>query len=184
MRVTGGQVKGYVLKVPRSGLVRPTTNVVRQALFSILEGMANDWSQVLDLYAGSGALGIEALSRGAGWVDFVEREPRCCVVIKENLLKTGFSNKAHVYCCSVMKALTFLTNKYDIIFMDAPYSDQPSVSLLRQLATSSIINADSLVAVSHSYRLPLSDGYDGLRLIREQRYGDTCISIYRKEEKS
>jgi len=184
MRVTGGKVKGYRLRVPRGSLVRPTTDMVRQALFSILERVANDWSQVLDLYAGSGALGIEALSRGAEWVDFVEREPHCCVVIKENLKKTGFSDKAHVYCCTVMKALTFLENKYDIILMDAPYSDQSSVNLLRQLAISSIINTDSLVAVSHSHRLPLSDSYDGLCLIWEQRYGDTRISIYCKEEKS
>lgn len=183
MRVTGGSVKGYRLKVPGAGLVRPTTDMVRQALFSILAGMANGWSRVLDLYAGSGALGIEALSRGAGWVDFVEREPRCCAVIKENLKKTGFSDKAHVYCCTVMKALSFLKNKYDIILMDAPYSDQSSADLLRQLAVSNIINTGSLVAVSHSNRISLSDSYDGLRLVREQRYGDTRISILHKEDK-
>lgn len=184
MRVTGGRVKGYRLKVPRGSLVRPTTDLVRQALFSMLEVMAKDWSQVLDLYAGSGALGIEALSRGAGWVDFVDREPRCCTVIKENLEKTGFADKARVYCCNVMKALTFLNNKYGIIFIDAPYSDPLPGNVLRQLAASNIINMDSLVAVSHSHRLTPSDSYDSLRLIREQRYGDTRLSIYHKEVES
>jgi len=180
MRVTGGEVKGYRLKVPKGDLVRPTTDMVRQALFSMLGVMANDWRKVLDLYAGSGALGIEALSRGAGWVDFVEREPRCCAIIKDNLEKTGFKDKAHVYCCNVKKALTFLSDKYDIILMDAPYSDRSSGDLLQQLAESDIINVDSLVAVSHSNRSPLSGSYDGLRLVREQRYGDTRISIYHK----
>ncbi len=180
MRVTGGEVKGYQLKVPKGDLVRPTTDMVRQALFSILEVMANNWAKILDLFAGSGALGIEALSRGAGWVDFVEREPRCCAVIKENLVKTDFKDRAHVYCCSVKKALTFLEDKYDIILMDAPYADRTSIDLLPQLAESVIISRDSLVVVSHASRFPLNSGYDDLSLVREQRYGDTCISIYHK----
>jgi 16S rRNA (guanine(966)-N(2))-methyltransferase RsmD len=78
MRVIAGEAKGHQLKVPKGTTVRPATDLVRGAIFSILETIASDWSQVLDLFSGSGALGIEALSRGAGWVDFVDREPRCC----------------------------------------------------------------------------------------------------------
>ena len=181
MRITGGIVKGHRLKVPKGSLVRPTTDIVRKALFSILETTASDWSQVLDLYAGSGALGIEALSRGADWSDFVDQEPKCCAIIKDNLIKTGLMEKAHVYCCSVTKALTFLNTKYNIIFMDPPYSDPKVGNLLQQLAISNLVGTGSLVAVCHSHRLPLKNSYDSLQLIKERHYGDTGISIYQKE---
>ncbi len=182
MRITGGIAKGHRLKVPKGGLVRPTTDIVRKALFSILETTTSHWSRTLDLYSGSGALGIEALSRGADWSDFVDQEPKCCAIIKDNLIKTGFIEKAHVYCCSVNKALTFLNTKYDIIFIDPPYSDTGTDNLLQQLATSNLIGINSLIAVCHSHRLSLKNNYDSLKLIKERRYGDTCISIYKKGE--
>lgn len=124
MRVITGRAKGHYLKVPRAAGVRPATDLVRGAIFSILETATSDWSQVLDLFSGSGALGIEALSRGAGWVDFVEQQPRCCAIIKQNLEKTGLTAQAHVYCCSVARAISFLDKEYSIIIMDPPYSDK------------------------------------------------------------
>lgn len=181
MRITGGIAKGQQLKVPKTQLVRPTTDKVRGAIFSILASLAGHWSRGLDLYAGSGALGIEALSRNAEWVDFVDQEPKCCTAIKQNLQKAGFSQKAHVYCCSVAKALTFLDNQYDVIFLDPPYSD-PSINIMvAQLASSKVIGDSSLVVVSHDSRVPLQQSYDGLSLVKERRYGDTCISIYEKQ---
>lgn len=183
MRITGGTVKGQQLKLPKNRLVRPTTDRVREAIFSILASLTSHWSRGLDLYAGSGALGIEALSRDVGWVDFVDQEPRCCAIIKQNLEKVGFSQKAHIYCCSIAKALTFLSDKYDIIFMDPPYSD-PSISgLVTQLANSRLVGDKSLIVVSHASRLSLGHSYDGLSLVKERRYGDSCISIYHKEVK-
>jgi len=181
MRITGGTAKGQLLKLPKSRLVRPTTDRTREAMFSILASLTSDWSRGLDLYAGSGALGIEALSRDAEWVDFVDQAPRCCAIIKQNLEKVGLSQKAHIYCCSVDKALTFLSDKYDIIFMDPPYSDQSIDNVVTQLANSRLVGGRSLIAVSHASRSPLQHRYDGLFLARERRYGDTCISIYHKE---
>ena len=98
MRVITGRAKGHLLAVPKGVYVRPATDLVRGAIFSILENTASEWSRVLDLYAGSGALGIEALSRGAGWVDFVDYERRCCGIIKQNLEKTKLGANAHIYC--------------------------------------------------------------------------------------
>ena len=112
MRVIAGKAKGHRLKVPTGTYVRPATDLVRGAIFSILETTADDWSLVLDLFAGSGALGIEALSRGAGWVDFVDHEQRCCDIIRQNLEKTGLTAQTHIYCCSVAKAITFLDKEY------------------------------------------------------------------------
>jgi len=181
MRITGGIAKGQQLKLPRNRLVRPTTDRVREAVFSILVSLTNHWSRGLDLYAGSGALGIEALSRDVGWVDFVDQEPRCCAIIKQNLERVGFSQKGHVYCCGVAKAFTFLSTRYDVIFMDPPYSDPSINNMVTQLANSRLLDGKSVVVVSHASRSPLHHAYDGLSMVKEKRYGDTCISIYHKE---
>jgi len=180
MRITGGIAKGQQLKVPKNDLIRPTTDRVREAIFSILASLNSHRSRGLDLFAGSGALGIEALSRDTEWVDFVDQAPKCCAIIKQNLQKIGFSQKAHVYCCSVAKALNFLKEKYDIVFMDPPYSDMSINNMATQLANSGVVDDKSLIVISHASRFPLQDSYDGLSLIKEKQYGDTCISIYQK----
>jgi 16S rRNA (guanine966-N2)-methyltransferase len=181
MRVITGKAKGHRLKFPKGTTTRPATDLVRGAIFSILENVADDWSLVLDLFSGSGALGIEALSRGAGWVDFVENEPRCCGIIKENLEKTKLSAQAHVYCCSVVKALSLLDKEYNIILMDPPYSNSSIGNFITKLATSRLVGTNTTVVVTHSPRLPLSPDYATLKLIKEHRHGDSCISLYRKE---
>jgi len=182
IRITGGTAKGQQLKLPRNCIVRPTTDRVREAIFSILASYLGSWSRGLDLYAGSGALGIEALSRGAEWVDFVDQEPRCCAIIKQNLTKVDFFEKAHVYCRSATKALDFLTSNYDIIFMDAPYSDLTIKDVITKIANSELVGDQSIIVVSHASRFPLAHGYDGLYLVKEKQYGDTCISMYGKAD--
>jgi 16S rRNA (guanine966-N2)-methyltransferase len=181
MRVIAGKAKGHHLKFPRGTTTRPATDLVRGAIFSILENTASEWAQVLDLFSGSGALGIEALSRGAGWVDFVESEPKCCGIIKENLEKTKLSGQAHIYCCSVAKALPFLDKEYSIILMDPPYANTTIGDLITQIAASSLVGTKSTVVVTHSPRRPLNSTYATLRLVKEHRHGDSCISIYQKE---
>jgi len=181
MRVITGKAKGHRLKFPKGTSTRPATDLVRGAIFSILENIADDWSRVLDLFSGSGALGIEALSRGAGWVDFVESEPRCCGIIKENLEKTKLAAQAHVYCCDVVKALSLIDKEYNIILMDPPYSNTSIGNFITQLATSRLVGTDTTVVVTHSPRLSLSPSYAAINLVKEHRHGDSCISIYRKE---
>ena len=181
LRVITGTAKGTLLKVPSTGL-RPATDLVRGAIFSILENLTDDWSCVLDLFSGSGALGIEALSRGTGWVDFVDRERRCCDIIKLNLEKTKLEAKAHVYCSMVTKALSFLDKEYSIVLMDPPYADTTIGGVVEQLANSKLISQDSIVVVDHSSRFPLQEKYGTLNLFKEHHHGDTTISIYRKEK--
>jgi 16S rRNA (guanine966-N2)-methyltransferase len=184
MRVIAGKAKGHRITAPRGTGTRPATDLVRGAIFSILENMGGDWAQVLDLFSGSGALGIEALSRGAGWVDFVEQNPRCCGIIRENLEKTKLAAQAHIYCCSVAKALSFLDKEYGIILMDPPYSNSSIGNLITRLATSKLVGANSIVVVTHSPHLPLSPTYAPLNLIKEHRHGDSCIAVYQKEERT
>jgi 16S rRNA (guanine966-N2)-methyltransferase len=181
MRVITGKAKGHHLKFPKGTRTRPATDLVRGAIFSILENTAEGWAQVLDLFSGSGALGIEALSRGAGWVDFVESEPRCCGIIRENLEATRLSAQAHVYCCSVAKAITLLDKEYDIILMDPPYADRSIGDFITRVANSRLVGEKTTVVVTHSPHLTLSQRYAAINLVKEHRHGDSCISIYRKE---
>jgi len=183
MRVIAGKAKGHQLKFPKGTSIRPATDLVRGAIFSILENITSDWTQVLDLFSGSGALGIEALSRGAGWVDFVEQNPRCCGIIRQNLEKTRLATQAHIYCCSVAKSLSFLNKEYKIILMDPPYSDSSIGTIITRLATSKLVGKDSIVVVTHSPHLSLNSTYPPLSLVKEHRHGDSCIALYKKEEK-
>jgi 16S rRNA (guanine(966)-N(2))-methyltransferase RsmD len=184
MRVIAGKAKGHRLKVAKGTITRPATDLVRGAIFSILETSTNDWAQVLDLFAGSGALGIEALSRGANWVDFVDREPRCYAIIKQNLEKTKLAEQAHVYCCSAAKAISFLDKEYSVILIDPPYSDPSIGNLITQLAMSKLIGVNSTVVVTHSTHFSLNPTYATLSLTKDRRHGDSCIAIYHKENKS
>ena len=168
------------MKVPETGL-RPATDLVRGSIFAMLENLTDDWSRVLDVFSGSGAMGIEALSRGASWVDFVDREPRCCAIIKMNLEKTNFSAQAHVYCIAAAKALSALDKEYSIVIMDPPYPDASIHEVVEQLAGTKLINQDSMVVVTHSSRFPLKSNYGMLTQFKERRHGDSTISIYRKE---
>lgn len=181
MRITGGAVRGQLLKVPKSRLTRPTTDMVRSAVFSLLSNVL-EGARVLDLFAGSGALGIEALSRGAAWADFVDQQPRVCAIIKHNLHKTGLADRAHVYCAGVSSALGFLKGPYNVVFMDPPYAQSQVISMvLKQLAGSSLLTEGSYVAVCHASREPLVVDIASLTS-KARRYGDTTVTIIRKEK--
>ncbi len=181
MRVIAGDAKGTQLKGPERATTRPATDLVRGAIFSMLEGLANDWSLVLDLYSGTGAMGIEALSRGAGWADLVDRQRRCCDIIKQNLAKTKLAERAHVYCMEVEKAISILDKEYDIIIMDPPYRNTAIGETITKLANSRLVGPDTIVVVTHSSHLTLEIKYPPLSLIKERRHGDSCIAIYSKE---
>ncbi len=184
MRVITGKAKGHHLKFPDGTKTRPVTDLVRGAIFSILENMTDDWSNVLDIFAGSGALGIEALSRGADWADFVENEPKCCDIIRENLAKTKFTAQARVYCCSALKAISTLNKEYNIILMDPPYANASTGEFITQLAQSKLVGDNTTVVVTHSSRIPLEPAYAGLALKKDHRHGDSCIAFYQKEARS
>ena len=144
----------------------------------MLECTAPDWSRVLDLYAGTGALGIEALSRGAGWADFIEQSAKCCAIIKQNLERTGLAEKAKVYCSDAEKALSFLSGGYGIILVDPPYFDSSVSFILPKLASSALVAEETSIVVEHSRRLALEGRYGDFQMTKNLRHGDTCISVY------
>jgi 16S rRNA (guanine(966)-N(2))-methyltransferase RsmD len=178
MRVIAGKAKGYSLRLPKGSHIRPTVDLVRGAIFSALESLSVDWSHVLDLYAGSGALGIEALSRGAEAVDFVERNHRCCFIIKENLKHTGLAERARVYRMEARKALRTLEKQYTLIFLDPPYSDRSGHTMLGEVAESSLVGRQTTIVMEHSQRRIPEETCGRFHMIRRLRHGDTCVSIY------
>jgi 16S rRNA (guanine(966)-N(2))-methyltransferase RsmD len=181
MRVIAGIAKGHHLIGPDRRTTRPATDLVRGAIFSMLEGLAGGWSTVLDLFSGTGAMGIEALSRGANWADFVDRQRRCCDIIRQNLINTKLIEQAHVYCIDVEKAISILNKKYDIVIMDPPYRNTMIGDIILKLANSNLIGTETIVVVTHSSHLSLEAKYPPLSLIKERRHGDSCIAFYNKE---
>ena len=181
MRITGGEVRGLRLATPRSTRVRPTSDQVRSAMFQILGQSVAD-ARVLDLYAGTGALGLEALSRGAARVDFVEQDSRLCRFIERNLENARFATRGQVYPVLVEQALKFLKGPYHLVLLDPPY-DMPGMPMIVEALNSpGLIDEEGMVVIEHSRRVALADRYGALRRGGLRRYGDTALSLYSIEE--
>ena len=178
MRVIAGESKGQRIGSLRKLGARPTTQRVRSSLFAILESAGLEGKHVVDLYAGTGTLGIEALSRGALWADFVEASPKRCALLRRNLANLGYSARSKVHCMKVERALTSLGKSYDLVLMDPPYTLGPVHHILEKV--SALAKEGALVAAGHSRHDPLEPRYDGLKLVRERKYGDTVCSIYQE----
>jgi 16S rRNA (guanine966-N2)-methyltransferase len=182
MRVIAGESKGQRIGSLKSLGARPTTQRVRASLFSILEASGLEGKRVVDLYAGTGTLGIEALSRGAIWADFVEASPKRCALLRRNLTTLGYSAKSKVHCMKVERALKSLGKSYDLVLMDPPYTLGPVHHVLEKVGD--LAKEGALVAAGHSKRHPLEAKYNELELLKERKYGDTVCSIYREGKDS
>ena len=180
MRVITGTAKGHHLKAPKGMGTRPMLDRVKESLFSVLDGYGPLRWHVLDLYAGTGSLGIECLSRGAAWADFVEQKQHVCGIIRENLAHTRFTERAQVWGMPVMRYVHNARPKelYAIIFMDPPYADPHIEDTMRSVIASAILAEDGLLIVGHSPRVELADAYEGIQRRKFRRLGDSCFSIY------
>lgn len=178
MRVIAGEAKGHTLKGPPSPATRPMTDKIRQALFSTLTSLGVMPERVLDLYAGTGSIGIEALSRGARWADFVEQSAAACRVIRANLAHTKFTDRARVHQVPVAAFLQRHQEPYDLIIMDPPYADPEILQTLEKVAASPLVQSGTVVVVGHSPRVALPDTVGRLTRLRLRCHGDSCFSIY------
>jgi 16S rRNA (guanine966-N2)-methyltransferase len=178
VRVTGGTARGRRLKRPPES-VRPTSDLVRGAIFDALEAQGVDDASVLDLYAGSGALGIEALSRGAGRCDFVERDAASAAVIKDNLSALAMTDRARVYRFAAERAPERLAGPYTLVLADPPYADDAALAAIERVAASGAVAAEATVVLEHSSRREPPPALGGRALSWTRRYGDTQVSIYR-----
>ena len=181
MRVVGGIAKGRNLASPAIPGARPTLELVRGAIFNILGSNLIEGARIADLFAGTGSLGIEGLSRGAAGADFVEQHPRQCAVIRSNLESTGLSNRGQVHCMKVERALQVLKGPYGVVFMDPPYRLKTLDPVLETLAQSGLMEAEGVVVVGHSKRLGLKERYGSLSKVRSRRYGDSVVDFFSSE---
>ena len=182
MRVGGGEARGRRLKGAVSPGVRPTTERVRAAIFNILESYQYRDGRVLDLFAGTGSLGIEALSRGAAWADFVERDRRQCAVIRENLAAIGYDGMADVRQGDAVRTLGQLTGPYSLVLLDPPYRMGAFHDVLDAISrTRDLAEPGAAVVAGHSRQTELRAAYGALRRVVFRQYGDNAVSIYTKD---
>ena len=173
LRVAGGEARGRRLKAPKN--IRPTQGVVKQAIFNMVAARI-EGATVLDLFAGSGALGIEALSRGAASVTFVDQQPRGLAILRQNLDALGFRERARVVRGDVVRWLEAspdVVRSADLIFLDPPYED---IVLDRALRVLDREVRSATVLAEHSRRQMLPQ-LERLRVDRERRHGDTVVTV-------
>lgn len=185
MRVIAGKAKGRKLKVPRLSRdrrVRPLTDQAKEALFNILGERVPD-SYFLDLFAGTGSVGIEALSRGARLAIFVELDRKVVSTIRENLAACGLDDSAEIYSLDVLRAIKLLNSnkcRFDIVFLGAPYDSPALEKALEMIAQSNIIKEDGVVVAEHRAKHAIAPSYGDFFDVRDARYGDTVLSFYKR----
>ena len=181
MRVVGGRVKGHHLRMPRGTETRPTSAKVREAIFGMLTGTFED-SPVVDLFAGTGALGIEALSRGASHASFVERRGPACQVIRANLEHTHLLDMSRILCMPVERALGLLVDPVALVLLDPPYAHTDLHRIMGMIGGARVLGDDTTVVFEHSPRFSVAECYGRLALQRQKVYGDTAVSLYVVQE--
>ncbi|QJW44378.1 16S rRNA (guanine(966)-N(2))-methyltransferase RsmD [bacterium BFN5] len=186
MRIITGSAKGTKLKAPRGLDTRPTTDRVKESIFNIL-GNAVYEAMVLDLFAGTGSLGLEALSRGAQRAVFVDQNTSSIHVIKENVDHTKMSDKAEILKSDVLKTIEKFTKTkdlFDIVFCDPPYNKGYINKVLQLIDQGAIVAEQAILVLEHSRHEQLANQWDNLVLKRSERYGETIVSflIYNSQQ--
>lgn len=178
VRVIGGAAKGRRLALPKKGEIRPTSDFVREALFNILGPQdGNTW---LDVYAGTGAVALEALSRGANRAVFIEDSKSCCEALRSNIEKCGFSQKAEVLERTAEQGIRLLAGrgqKFNVIFADPPYSKGLAAAIPGIIGKSEIAAADGLLIIQHSLKESLEIDSGFWNACDNRKYGDTELTI-------
>lgn len=182
MRVVAGSARGRALKLPKDPrgvrTTRPMADKIKEALFSVLASLGVEADRVLDLYAGSGSIGIEALSRGATWCDFVDRDRYAAQAVHENLAGVGFSDLGRVHQSPVLAFLKGIREPYDLVLFDPPYADPDLLATLEAVSSSGAVRDGTVVAVGHSPRVDLPEQLGTLHRLRQRCHGDSCFSVY------
>ncbi len=186
MRVIAGSAKGRRLRTTTGRTVRPTADRVKEALFSMLGSrFVLEGAKLLDLFAGSGGLGIEGLSRGASAVTFVERDDAARRVLEANLRQCRFDRSARILALSVDRALRACAQRqcrFDGVLLDPPYGRGLADATLRQLVGSDVVRPGGWVAVEYQVDEQLAPAYGDLQLTAVKRYGKTALALYARRQ--
>ena len=179
MRVITGKARGVQLKTPEGLQTRPTTDRVKEALFSIIN-FDIPGAAVLDLFGGTGQLGIEALSRGAKSATFVDAGDAACKLIKENLRRTKLEWEGKVIRSNYMDYLKRCREQYDIIFLDPPYAEVFLENSLKRIAEIDILRSGGIIVAERPLGKDLPWEFEGFTRSKDYKYGKILLTIYRK----
>lgn len=178
MRVIAGSARGCALKAPAGMSTRPTTDRVKESMFAVIQFEVQG-QNVLDLFAGSGALGIEALSRGAAHAVFVDKNEKSVALIKENLKKTKLTDKALILKQDYLQALKGSSQKFGLVFLDPPYALGLYESALAAIMEYGLLEEGGLIVMEYdpSYEIKIPEGY---AKDKEKKYGSTMLAFLKK----
>jgi len=179
MRVITGKARGVTLKTPDGMQTRPTADRVKEALFSAIQ-FEVPAANVLDLFGGTGQLGIEALSRGAKHAVFVDQSEQACRLIRENLRRTRLEQDALVVRSDYMAYLTRCREKFQIIFLDPPYAEEFLENSLKMITEIDILQSGGIIVAERPLGKELPYEFQGYSRSKDYKYGNTLITIYRK----
>jgi 16S rRNA (guanine966-N2)-methyltransferase len=178
MRIIGGRLRGRRLFSVKGFRVRPTTDKHRESIFNIIAPHLKD-STVLDLFAGTGALGIEALSRGAGFAVFVDLYPDAVSTIFQNIQYCRLESVTKVFRCNVLKKLNCLQSySFDLVFMDPPYNAGYLEAAFLNLRRCGCLKNEALIVVEHAFDETIPDNLSCFKLFDQRRYGKTLVSFF------
>jgi 16S rRNA (guanine(966)-N(2))-methyltransferase RsmD len=181
IRVIGGSAKGRRLSSFRDLTIRPTSEKVRGAVFDILQ-VYFPFKRVVDVFAGTGAMGIEALSRGVMEAVFVDSNPDVISLIRRNLEKCGFSARAKVLKMDAVNAIKLFISKdesFDLVFIDPPYDDSLTLRVLEHIDTNGILSPGAIVVSESSKKTVIEGELSNIELFKRKRYSDTVVSFYK-----
>lgn len=181
MRVIAGTARGTVLKTPEGMQTRPTADRVKEAMFSIIQ-FDLPGAKVLDLFGGTGQLGIEALSRGAGAAVFVDCAESACKLIKENLVKAKLEVKAKVVKNDSVNYLQTTGDKFDIILLDPPYAEKFLEKCLNLISEIDILHSGGIIVCERPLEKDLNLEFDDFIRSKDYKYGNTLLTVYRKSK--
>jgi len=188
VRVIAGERRGFQLKGPAGRFTRPMADKIKGAVFSMLASHGVAPERVLDLYAGTGGIGIEALSRGADSADFVEQNAAAAAVVRANIAHTRYEDVSHVHQESVSTFISRAerdpaTRPYDLIIMDPPYADPDLAPMLERVGASPLVESGTVLVIGHSPRVELPERAGKLTRLKERCHGDSCFSLYEADER-
>jgi 16S rRNA (guanine966-N2)-methyltransferase len=184
MRISAGEHRGRRLQSVKGRATRPTSDLLRQAVFNVL-GDRIDGARVLDLCAGTGSVGLEALSRGAATATFVEQDRRAVTTLRSNLGRLGLTSRARVIASDVLMALRRIEaagESFDCIFVDPPYAGDLAVRCIEMLADGTVLSDNGALVTQAFYKTPLPEQAGILRRTWRRRYGESSLAVYTKEE--
>lgn len=182
MRIIAGEARGVRLAAPAGREIRPTLDRVREALFSIL-GPALPGCRFLDLYSGTGANGLEALSRGAAHADLIESDRTARALIKKNIERTKLGGRARLHALTLPEGLSRLPHQapYKFIYADPPHSFTGFASILAAIDAGGLLAPGGTLILEHATRTPVTDTIGGFRRVRVAVYGETTLSFFRAD---